>query len=304
MNKTTSQKQPWTKGEKFILGAVLLAVALAALGTVWWHRASDEPVVSIPTPAMPVPNAYTYFQSAATLIQDNGKIGWAIIPWNPHLADPPQHDPTYHYYSPADKAALVQENAAALKTLRQGFAYPCQSPPVRSDWQQPMDMENSNLRQLTQLLTLDGQVKQDRGDWDGALGSQLDAIEMGQDSMHGGPLMAMLTGTSCESMGQRHLWQCLEYLTAAQSRAAARRMEAIMSRHVPFADVLKEEEWTEEAVLLEVFRDPSWRGNWKDVISGGNNLSPWARQQQAQMLFLSKKTVMKDYRAYMDQVVS
>ena len=210
------------------------------------------------------------------------------------------------YYSPADKAALIQENAAALKTLRQGLAYPCQCPAVRSF--RTSFSGYAHLRQLARLLMLDEQVKQQCGDWGRATNSGLDAIEMGEDIPRGGVLITMLVGNACQAIGRRPVWGDVDHLNALQAKAAARRMEAIASHHVPFATVLQEEEWAGEAELLELFRDPSWRGSWKGLIALNSNSnygigSNWTRQQQAQMLIISKKTVMQDYVDWMDQAV-
>ena len=38
MQTQRTRQNPWTKGEKFLLGAILLTVALAALGTFWWRQ--------------------------------------------------------------------------------------------------------------------------------------------------------------------------------------------------------------------------------------------------------------------------
>ena len=70
MQTQRTQPHPWTKGEKFILGAILLTVALAVLGTFWWRQFNANldanPVVSIPTPPLPARNAFDYFNAAAS----------------------------------------------------------------------------------------------------------------------------------------------------------------------------------------------------------------------------------------------
>ena len=306
MRTQTIIKNPWTKGEKVLIGVILLTVSLAVVGRLWWHHASDEPVVSIPTPVMPTQNAYNYFQSAAAMELDRGKIMWAIIPWSSRQHDAPRNDPNDRYYSLADKAALVQENTAAFRILRQGLAYPCQNPTVRSYGSgsyRRLVKGYASLEYLARLLTLESQVKQERGDWERAVERQLDAIKIGEGATRGGPLDALLNGDVCQEIGREPVWKQMEHLSPAQSRAAAQRMEKIMSLHVPFADVMQQEEWTGEALLLEEFdRDPQWRGRdaWQRLISGNNYES---RAQQAQMLLISKKTVMQNYRTYMDRVI-
>ena len=250
---------------------------------------------------MPVPNAYDYFQTAGAATQDDGKVSWAYTPWASRKQYAKKNDPDDRPYSLPEKMALIQENAGALKTLRQGFAFPCRCPAIRS-FRAPFS-GYARLRQLARLLMLDEQVKQQRGDWGRATNSGLDSIEMGEDIPRGGVLITMLVGNACQAIGRRPVWGDVDHLNAAQADAAARRMEAIRTRHVPFGDVAQEEEWAGEAELMELFRDPSWRGSVKDMFTSSTNSMGWNRQQQTQMLFISRKTVMQDYQIYMDQVV-
>ena len=178
MNKATSRKQPWTKGEKFILAAILLTVALAVFGTFWWRQFNSNlntnPVVSVPTPVMPAQNAFDYFNAAESAEVQATSVGYAIASWHPPHQPPGS---LYWPYSPQEKTALVQANALTLKTLRQGLALPYQYPPIRSF--NTLLSYYAKFRGLARLLALEGQVRESRGDGNGALNSRLDAIQLG-----------------------------------------------------------------------------------------------------------------------------
>ena len=121
-------KVPWSRGDKFLMLMVGLVLPLS-LAAFFWLRALDQnPVVSIPTPTMPSPNARSYYIAATDAIVDDSKISYANGRWNPTTK--PSGD--QHFYSLADKEKLVAENAGVIKTLHDGFQYPYQETPIRS----------------------------------------------------------------------------------------------------------------------------------------------------------------------------
>ena len=82
MNKTKTPKNPWTKGEKFLLGAILLTVALAGPRHVLVEADQQPtPSVSVPTPTMPAQNAFDYFNAAATAEVMKNSVDYAIADW-------------------------------------------------------------------------------------------------------------------------------------------------------------------------------------------------------------------------------
>ena len=112
MQTPRAQHNPWTKDEKFILAAILLTVALAALGTFWWRQINTDPTVVIPVPVMPVHNAFDYFNAAAASEVDVKKMRYALV--HKTGEQPSKSDPSDHSYTSSEKKALVAENAVAL----------------------------------------------------------------------------------------------------------------------------------------------------------------------------------------------
>lgn len=294
MNNTNKPKKPWTTGEKFLLGGIVAVVALAALLGVFFHVRDADPVVSIPTPRLPSPNAFDFYVAAGNAVVDDKKIGFAVSR-HPAPGDP--------IYSLAEKDALVAANAGPLKTLRQGFAYPYLNPPARSfDALFPYFAKE---RGLARLLSLEGQTKAAHGDWNGAASSYLDAMQMGEEIPHGSVLIGVLVGIACQAIGRRPMWETVNYLDAGGAKAAARRLETITARHFPYASTLQEEKWLGQAGLMEVFAKPGWRG--PNGLWGGDGSGEDGRMVPAlrlQLQFVSKRRIMDGYTGYLDKIIA
>ena len=297
MRNAASKQNPWTKGEKFLLGAILLTVALATLGVLWGNRDSAMPHVAVPSPTMPVRNAYDTFLAASVAV--NGNVDEAVMT-TPPVYTSPRTPP--HLYSPTEKATLLRGNAVALSLLRRGLTQPYQNPPIRS-FSQGMPYY-ARFRHLARLLTLDSQVRESQGNWAGAVGSGLDSVQLGTMIPRGAPIIGMLVGNACQAIGRYRTWGEVEHLDAAQAKVEARRMEAILKAHVPYAEVLQEEKWAGQAGLMETFRKPGWRAELREVT--GYEVDSGARPtpgQWAQALLISRRSVMNDYTETMDQYI-
>ena len=293
-------KIPWSRGDKFLM--LMLGLVLpSALGLTLWSRALDRnPNVSIPTPTVPTPNARDYYIAASNAAIDSDKISFAVGSWNP--ATKPSGD--NHFYSPADKEKLVAENAGAINTLHTGFRCPYQEPPHRSF--SATFSHYQKMRTLARLLFLQAQVDGEKGDWGGSIDADLDAVQLGETMPRGGPLIGMMVGDACQAIGRRHAWGAADHLDAARARAAARRLETIRAAHVPFADVLQEEEWETQASLLEMMHRRDWPG---DILASfspdqqGNQLaSNW--QTAPRIRLAGKRNIMANYTRYMDQSIA
>lgn len=273
-----AKKQPWSKAEKLLLGSVFVIIGLGIAVAVGFRQLRPVTDYIVPTPAMPYPNAFDYFVAAGNQLRDTAKIDAASLP--------PLHPGAKGntVSSLRQKAALVRENAAALKTLRQGFAYPYQPPPVRSINVRDLYPYSVPERRLARLLAFESQVKAARGDWAGAVNSGLDTVQEGTQIPHGSVLIGKLVGLACQAIGRRHLWPDVDHLSAAQARAAAHRLEKIQASSLPFAQTLQEEEWFGQAAMQELFRGP------RAVLN--------------RLPFFLKHRYIHDYTRYMDQSIA
>ena len=294
---TPSKRVPWSRGDRLLMIVLALVVTVAGLG-VWFQGRDRMPTLVVPTPAMPSPNAFDFYSRASAAV-----VGDAIIsPSTPH----PPPVPT------AAQVAVIQQNAGAIALLHQGFLYPLQEPPVRS-FSTPLP-QYQHFRALARMLGLAARVDAARGDWAGAMGASLDAVQMGETIPRGGSPIGMLVGTACENIGRHPTWGYVDHLTAAQARANARRLQAIRAGHVPFADTVQEEEWTGQAGLLELMRRRGWPGNFTDQNQNqGNNTSSSspslsdtfsAWQTASAIRRVGRQAILSHYTRYMDQAVA
>ncbi len=270
-------------------GCAGMGVIFLGLIVLWWTAAMRNPVVDIPTSAMPKPNAFDYYVSAGNAVVGDKQIGDAVAtkPLTP--------------YSLGQKEALVQQNASVIQTLHQGFAYPYLSPPARSI--NALFPYFAKFRGVARLLSLRGQVKAARGDWRGAADSYLDAIRLGEDVPHGSVLIGELVGVACQAIGRRPMWETANHLNAAQAHAASMRLQSILARRFSYADTLQEEKRFGQSALLEMFRNP------KTFNTAMNSNSPPSDPEadaalsmsQAYYLLYSKSRIMHNYTTYMDQ---
>jgi type II secretory pathway pseudopilin PulG len=246
------------------------SLAVIALLSVRWYTTHQDPTVTIPNPVLPTPNAFDFYVKAGNAITDDRK-----------LHDAASSAPTVRY-TRSQKEALVRENAGVIDTLHQSFAYRYQNPPERSLFGEMHYY--AKFRELGHLLALQGSLRAEEGDWDGAAESYLDAIQMGEEIPHGSPLIGALVGIGCQSMGRHPMWKVVDHLDARQSRVAIDRLTADMDRHFSFADSMQEEKWLGQSEMMQLCHSPS--------MTSAVNLV---------FFFYSKKRVMHDYTVYMDQ---
>ncbi|MCW3100051.1 MAG: hypothetical protein JWL77_5669 [Chthonomonadaceae bacterium] len=248
----------------------LASLAVIALLGVRWYTTHQDPTVTIPNPVLPTPNAFDFYVKAGNAITDDRK-----------LHDAASSAPTVRY-TRAQKETLVRENAGVIDTLHQSFAYRYQNPAERSLFAEMPYY--AKFRELGRLLALQGSLRAEEGDWDGATESYLDAMQMGEEIPHGSPLIGALVGIGCQSMGRRPMWKAVDHLDARQSRVAIDRLTADIDRHLSVADSMQEEKWLGQAEMMQMCHSPS-------MTSMANLV----------FFFYSKKRVMHDYTVYMDR---
>jgi type II secretory pathway pseudopilin PulG len=299
--QTQSTQKPWTRSEKALLWVIVLVVIGCIGGYLGWDDINALPAVTVPTPAMPSPNAFTYFLAAGNSLVNGNKIGFAIEPPSTVSPTAPLSTPDDHVYTLAQKDALVAENDTTLQLLHQGFSYPYMSPPVRSFT--TLMPYYAPDRGLARLLFLQAQVQSAQGDENGAMNSCLDAVQEGEMLPHGGPMIGMLVGIACQAIGRRQAWALVDHLSAAQALTAAHRLERIDALHVSYADILQSEEWGTQAGLMEILRQPHWAGNFFSE-TGEDDTTSISLATRIQISLTPKRTIMHNYTAYMDQLVA
>lgn len=284
-------------GMRRLIGAAVIVVIIFGAVALWFASVSSLPAVKIPTPVMPSPNAYDYYEAAGKAVKDGELLRYASDdrPRPKGSYYPGNHD---RIYSLAEKEALLKKNSAALKTHRQGLTCRYMSPPIRT-----FDAAGGDLRylyDLTYLLLLDGQVKAKLDDWNGAVGSWLDAMHLGTEFQRGSPMEGKLYGNRLQAMGRKNVWEAVDHLTANEAKSAARRLEQMISSRVTYAEALTEEKWATTASLINLCEKSGYHGfapYFQHTIPSTNSV-----QGKIAYTYLAVQNRKKVIRAYMERM--
>jgi len=310
------KKKALSKGEKKLLTAVILFVVMIGGIGYWFYSININPVVSIPTPAMPEPNALNAYLNAYSLIVPSiytpagshpsltvdrigecihaGKIG-PVPRWGAGAAPPRM----------SDMQALLAKNAPVIAKVQQGFACEYMNTPARSFSQLPPYY--AKMRGLTRVLVADGDVKCASGDWDDGADRYLDIMRVGSDIPRGGPMIAMLIGVAIQSIGRWELWPALDHVSGAGARISAQRLEAMATRQVSYAEVLQEEKYLTQAALMEMFNTPNWRSaKTLESLLGleGKGTRVSRAVNTIWMQTVNKRAVMRNYSKNIDALIA
>jgi len=258
-------RNPLTAGERRLLWLTGLFLALVGglVGYLIWLNL--DPVVPVPAPVDPSPNAReTYLAASKLLVNPSGGLAIDRIMTDIRggkIASAPKGvtPPTL-----AQMRSVMAKNAPVIARLRTGFTQDYRATPIRS-WKN-ISPENARNRELARLLQAAGDVACAGGQWDAGVDYYLDAIRLGVDLPRGGGILPALVGNAVQQIGREELWTAVDHLSAPAARRAARRLEEIGRRPVPFADVQQEALWSTQASLQDAFRQPRWREQlWQGI---------------------------------------
>jgi len=292
----------------FILAMLILVFA----GYLKWNSSLMPDHVNIPTQVTPRPNAREAYTAAEAMLVDavaadcanSNTLVAASSEANEKLSS---WIPTKRLLTLAEKDRVLAENAGAFAKLHQAMKYPYPMSQDRSF--AALFPYFSKDRQMARILSLQGQVRAQHGDWDGAIESYLDAMKIGGDVAHDGTLIGSLVGFACQAIGRRHCQSVIAHLSTDIARQAAHRLEAI-DDSLPSPDrMLQMEEWFTQGSLLDLFRRKNWRRQFMYLMSSDNqdsssNLSPGFLLAKFWLDIESPREVYRIYSGYMDEEVS
>jgi hypothetical protein len=298
--RKSSKRQPLK--ELLIVFAGLVAL-LFVVFAIYWHEINVMPSVVIPTPAMPKPNAFDTFNTAAKLVRDSDQ-------WNEAAADRPagftnSYDPDDHYYPMAIKEKYLSENLLAMAKVREGFPYSYMSTRQRSfSSVMPYLAQFRNLARLFGFASL---VESKRGNWKIAVDDGLDAVQIGQMVPLNGGMYERLTGVACSAIGRKKIWSDIDHLNVGQAESASQRLEKLRAIDCPIADTWQQEKWTRQASLLEVLRAPGYPNGALSAymhLIGMASIQPFMRDLAiANGYRASKRQVMASATKYYDGLI-
>ena len=208
----------------------------------------------------------------------------------------------------AERAKLVAENAAPLAEFRRGFGKAYRSPPIRSASQ--LLPYYADFRNAARLMRLESDVKLARGDAAGAASSGMDALQFGRQIGSGSPLIGGLVSIACQAIGGRGVWKSADSLNAPQAKAAARRLEKLLSAGTSYAQILEEERFASQAALLEMFRKPEammtdWqKDNPKEAAQDGDDAQLSGVAFRFLFFYYGKQNILNHLNATFDRAIA
>jgi hypothetical protein len=207
--------------------------------------------------------------------------------------------------TPAEQALVVRDNLQALALLRQGMRYPYLGD--RTNWTLGTPAASVgtpcpnfvNQRLLWRLLLTEARVMAARGDSVGAINASLDALRFGMDIGHGATLIAGMIGQLCQKEASNEALIHVADLSAADARAAERRLESILASEQGFGDVVAAEKRFGMNTLQAIFADPHMTAT--SIGATDSLLSELG--QDAALLRYGKQGIVDNYGAYMDDAI-
>ena len=154
------------------------------------------------------------------------------------------------------KEAWLEQNAAAFATTQKALKMQSLSPAYSADGEFP---SYAALRSLARAKIIESSTRSLRGDWNGAMQSRLDVIQMGNDTSRGGVLIGALVSFAIQAIGRKNLESKIEKLDATQARATAKRLENLYARRISRVEVMRAEKTFGQMETLKQMRDPQWR---------------------------------------------
>lgn len=274
--------------------AALVAALVAAAGALWWQRVNAVPVIVLPAPRLPNPNAYDFYVRAGGLVAPGDYL---------LSAEEQRKRRGGRLVSLGETRKGLRQSAGAVPTLRAGFAFAFQEP--FPDPLVPRQPDITTFPNLAGLLRAEGRLRAASGDHAGATDSYLDAMRLGEDVPRGnGGVIGLLVGVLCAKFGREQAWHEVDFLDARAARRAARRLEAINARRFPWADTLI----GERRAILSLVQQTTAQQN---IFESGNDVAlaagggPVQKARVATRIWLKgKRSILTDYLAYTDQIIA
>jgi hypothetical protein len=240
---TRRRSRPWLLG---CLGVGLgLPLLCAAILFIVFRVNNQPPQIHVPTPTMPVPNAFDDFVRAGQLAKAMKHPSPASMP-----LPAAQRDTLANYEACANEAPPI------LRILRVALKKPYLYPPVRS-FNAPTSQRHSALRELARTVFGAGEYYARVNQPGRAADIFLDGMEMGSIIPRGGSLLSDMVGISVETICTQSFEPLISKMSRAELEYVALRMEAIAGKRASWSEVVMETAWADAAGYQEVLREPS-----------------------------------------------
>lgn len=274
--------------------AVTVGVSLlTACAVIAIYVANNRlPEETVPTPRLPVPNAYDDFVRA-------GKMAKQL----PHQSPKDRSYPAFLKPPTLQELTAFHHNDVPVMTLfHKALAEPYLHPAVRSVNGLTI-LDNGRFREIARTLDGEAQYYKRIGQPGRAAQALLDGIEMSILLPRGGTLMDGLVASTCQSIDAKPFELLLPALSASELSQAALRLDRMATEQTSFADVVLEEDRMETAWFLEMLRDPKGFRSFEGVRSfvgvKEDSWPTWRQWRQiASFSLADKKAIMRQDHAY------
>ncbi len=311
VNEKTNENMTQAMGKRRIPVWVKQAVGLSTLLVVGGTGAivavyaynNRTPHIAIPMPVVPADNGYDDFIRA-------GKMAQTAKHKSPlDMAEPAEKTETYANYK-----ACVPEAALVEAIVRQGLRKPYMLPPVRS-YTNPQFPSFALLREIARTLAGKARYEAISGHPEQAIDTLLDSMEMGVTMPRGGNFISGLVGVAVEAISIRPMEDLLLQLNPEQLAHVAARLDVIVAKRVPFADIMQEEGNFSVGATQNLLSGPDSRG-LKGISTIGNALvadssddsdgkPTWRERLQAvNYMFANKQALLTRHQTYFNALVT
>ena len=209
-------------------------------------------------------------------------------------------------YSLARKAAWLASNRAGFALFRRAQQTPSRAPVIPSGVGKagPVLRGYAQMRELARIKLIQSNARWMRGDYNGALQSGLDTVQMGHDIRRGGALLPDLVGIAVGAIGRSVTHDTVDKLSANQARSGARRLEDLLARRWSLVQALAQDKPYAQTSALELFGQRGWRSPRSFARSDedegsllGGALGDLPLATRLRIYTLSKQTIVDDIAA-------
>ena len=282
-----------TSGDKKrIIFCACAFLAVAGLATFYGFINATPTLTIAPRSVTPVPNGLDLAHQAAR----------QLTAPNPPLessqdAKPPTDAKARaKRYGLARKDAWLKQNKAAFAQLKRA---------QHADWLQPRPQfgdvstpDHEPIRRLGDAKVVESSAHSLRGEHNAALQSGIDVLQLGADYGRGGGVIAYATGEILSARAHHVTGHNVPHLDAAQSKAAAKRLENLLQTRPTLAQAWEQDKWAEQLLFLESFGQKNWR------MMGLLGTAPPTWLDGVRVYSISKKQILADVGAKYDHQIA
>ncbi len=282
-------------GEKKLLAICVVAIALPLTAGVYLNRINATPIVNIPAPPKPPkPNGYDLYVAAATAMKPAAPPVDAVNDVN-LITDPKI---IAQQYSLARKTAWLQANKAGFNLFNQAMKTPSLTPAQRGN-NVASFASHAKLRELARKKIIESNALWMRKDYNGALQSGLDTVQMSHDMRRGGVIITDLVGIAIGAIGRSVTHDTVDKIDATQAKAAARRLDNLQQTRWDLAQTLTEDKYYAQSIWMETFKTREWRSP-KSLM----NPEQLTIIDRLRILTIPKQQIMDDVAASYDHRIA